>query len=212
MKIRAMVLLLAFGLVASACGGSESADGGIATLEAEDAVAAAAGQAEGSGTDEVDTEQAMLNLAACLRDEGIDIEDPTVDAEGNVEFGGFRGQTDGDGAPIDRETIQAAMEACEDEIEGVVLGFGDGGFDLTELQDTLVEYAGCMRDNGYDMDDPDLSAFGPGAGGEPGEGSGRPFGEIDQDDPDFVVANEVCAEILGGVPGVGGRGLGRAGG
>ena len=154
----------------------------------------------------------MLSLAACLRDEGLDIEDPTVDADGNVQFGGFRGQVDGDGVPIDRETIAAAMEACESELEGVALGFGDGGFDLTELQDTLVEYAACMRDNGYDMDDPDLSAFGPGAGGEPGQGAGRPFGEIDLDDPDFVAANEVCDEILGGVPGVGGRGFGRAGG
>ncbi len=212
MKTRVIVPLLAFGLVAGACGGSEDSAGGIATLEAEDTVAAAASQVDDSSSEEVDAEQAMLDLAACLRNEGLDIEDPTVDAEGNVQFGGFRGQGDGDAPPVDRETAQAAMEACADEIEGVALGFGDGGFDLTELQDTMVEYAACMRDNGYDMDDPDLSAFGPGAGGEPGERGGGPFGEIDQDDPDFVAANEVCGEILGGVPGVGGRGLGRAGG
>jgi hypothetical protein len=68
-----------------------------------------------------------------------------------------------------------------------------------------------MRDNGYDMDDPDFSSFGPGAEGEPAEGARvGPFGEIDQDDPDFVAANEACGEILGGLPRVPGQGRGGA--
>ena len=210
MKIRVMVPLLALGLIASACGGSDDSDSGVATLETTDA-AALADSADVAATEEVDAEQAMLDLAACLRDQGLDIEDPTVDVEGNVQFGGFRGGggVDSDGTLPDREAMQAAMAECEDELEGVALGFGDGGFDRTELEDTMVVYAACMRDNGYDMDDPDLSSFGPGAGGEPGEaGGGGPFGAIDPDDPDFVAANEVCGDLLGGLPGAGGRGPG----
>ena len=101
------------------------------------------------------------------------------------------------------------MDACAEQLEGVVLGFGGRDFDPTELEDTMVEYAACMRENGYDMDDPDFSSFGPGTNGEPGEGGpGGPFREIDPEDPDFVAANEACGEILGGLPRVPGQGRG----
>ena len=209
MKTRVVVLLGALGLVLSACGGSDDSASGVASLET-DAGDAVVDEGDGTSTEEVDAEQAMLDLASCLRDQGVDIEDPTVDAEGNVQFGGFRGEP-GEGE-FDRDAVQTALDECEDELEGVVIGFGGGDFDLTELEDTMVEYAACMRDNGYDMDDPDLSAFGPGAQGEDGEAGPRgPFGEIDQDDPDFIAANEVCDEILGGLPGGGGVGRGPGG-
>ena len=41
-----------------------------------------------------------------------------------------------------------------------------------------------MRDNDYEMNDPDFSNFGPGGGGG-GGGGGGPFGVIDRDDPRF---------------------------
>jgi hypothetical protein len=210
MRIRvSVVLLLALGLIATACGGTDDSDGGVATLETVDTVIAVE-ETDVAGNDEMDAEQAMLALAECLRDQGVAIEDPTVDSEGNVQFGGLRGGAgDGDATPVDREAMRAAMDACQSQLEGVVLGFGGRDFDPTELEDTMVEYAACMRENGYDMDDPDFSSFGLGTEGEPGEGGpGGPFGQIDQDDPDFVAANEACGEILGGLPRVPGRGRG----
>ncbi|MCP3975389.1 MAG: hypothetical protein GY720_12970 [bacterium] len=202
MKTRGLVLLLAFGLLMAACSGSGDSDSGVASLETDDTTVTGAG-VDDQSNDDVDPEQAMLALAACLRDQGLDIEDPTVDSDGNVQFGGFRGAaTEGE---IDREAMRAAMDSCQEELGGVVLGFGRSGFDPTELEDIMVEYAACMRDNGYDMDDPDLSGFGPGSGGEPGQGGGGPFGAIDRDDPDFVTANETCGDILAGLPGGGER-------
>ncbi len=205
MKTRVLVLVLAFGLIAGACGGSDDSESGVATLDATDAVDAATAD---ESPEEVDAEQAMLDLAACLRDQGLDIDDPTVDADGNVQFGGFRGPGGGGGdESVDRDAMRAAMDACEEQLQGVVLGFGGRDFDPTELEDTMVEYAACMRENGYDMDDPDLSKLGPGSGGE--GGGGGPFGEIDREDPDFLAANESCEDILSGLPGGGsGRGQG----
>ncbi len=202
------MLLFALGLVATACGGSD-ADAGVASLETTDTTVAS--DAVAAGDVEVDAEQAMLDLAACLRDNGVEIEDPTVDASGNVQFGGLRGAPAADGGEIDREAFRAAMDQCQESLEGVALGFGGRGeIDVTELQDTMVEYAACMRDNGYDMDDPDLTNSGPGSGGEAGAGGGGgPFGDIDRDDPDYLAAQEVCGDILGGLPG---GGLGRPGG
>ena len=141
----------------------------------------------------------MLDFAACMRDNGVAIEDPTVDADGNVRFGGFRGVAQQDG--FDPEALDGALVECEEHLDGIALGRGGGDFDRTELEDTMVEYAACMRDNGYDMPDPDFSNSGPGTGGEPGQGG--PFGSIDFDDPDFVAAQLECQEILGSFRGPG---------
>jgi len=199
---RLLVPLLALGLLAGACGGSDDSDSGVATLETDNTVVAGDAGAADVAAD-VDTEQAMMAMAACLRDQGLDIDDPTVDSEGNVQFGGFGGGGTGEEgeASIDRGLMREAMEACQSELEGVTLGFGNRDFDQTEMQDILVEWASCMRENGYDMDDPDLSTM-----GRPGEGGGgNPFGEIDPEDPDYIAASEACSEILGdaGVPGAG---------
>jgi hypothetical protein len=209
MKTWSMAGVLALALVAGACSGTAEGDDGVATLETETTLAG--GDTSADGGSEVDAEQAMMDLAACLREQGLDIEDPTVDADGNVQFGGLRGGGEVGEPAADRETMRAAMDACQDQLGDVVLGFGGRDFDPTEMEDTLVEYAACMRDNGYEMDDPDFSSFGPGTEGEPGEGARvGPFGQIDQDDPDFAAANEACGEILGGLPRVPGQGRGGA--
>ena len=148
--------------------------------------------------DEVDPEQAMLDLTQCIRDQGIDISDPTVDADGNPQLS--RPEFGEEGPP---EGFREAIQACAGLIEGVTLG--RQGQDLSALQDTLVEYAACMRTEGYEMDDPDFSNFGqPGEGAGPGQGGGI-FGDIDREDPDFISANAECEDILAGFgPGGGG--------
>jgi hypothetical protein len=196
MTQRFVLPLVALVVLAAGCSGAGSAAEGVASLSevsiADDATTTTAATS-------MDQERAMLDFAACMRDNGVDIEDPTVDADGNLQFGGFRGIGDG---TVDRTTLQAAREACQDELDGVVLGFRGEAPDLTEMQDMFVEYAACMRENGYDMPDPDFSSFGPRGDGEPGQGGG-PFASMDPSDPDFVAAQAVCQDILGDF----GRGL-----
>ncbi len=190
MKKQLIALLVVLVLVATACGGDDEADG-VASLE--DIEPTASVEATNTTTDgQIDTEQAMLNFTQCLRDEGLDIQDPEIDADGGFNF---RQLAEGAG-DIDQEALRAGFEACQSELEGITLR--GGGIDRTAIQDTLIEYAACMRDNGYDMEDPDLSNFGPGSGegeGQPGQGGG-PFGEIDPEDPDFIAANEACQGIF----------------
>lgn len=199
MTRRLTLVILAAAVLVTACAGNDDSEG-VASIEATDTTAVLAGESP-----EVDPEQAMLDLAACLREKGIDIDDPTVDSEGNVDFGGFRGQAQD--TDVEPGTVRAAMDECAENLEGVTLGRRGDDFDVTAFQDTLVEFAACMRTNGYDMPDPDVSSLGQGPGGG---GGGGPFGEIDRNDPDFIAAEEACSDILVGFrgPGSGGRGQG----
>jgi hypothetical protein len=188
-------MVLAFGLLAAACSGSDT-DSGVASLETQpEATQNPAAASDDAAADEtVSDEEAIFAFAACLRDEGVDVEDPTVDADGNL-----RPPRPRDIEGVDREAIRAAMDACSEHLENVA--FGLDAEDQTERQDQLLEYASCMRENGFDMPDPDLSAL-----GNPGQGGGGPFGDIDRDDPEFQTAQEACAEIFGAdgrVPGAG---------
>ncbi len=191
-KRRLLVALVVFGLLATACSG-DTADDAVASLEGD--AAAVDGDADTSttetaGSGEVDQEQVMLAFAACMRENGIEIDDPTVDADGNVGFGRLRSAIEGDVTP---EEIDAAREACEGELQGVALR-SEADRDRTSEQDVFLEFAQCMRENGYDMPDPDFANSGPGGGG----GGVGPFGELDRDDPDFKSALAPCQDVLAG--------------
>ena len=211
-SLRLVLLIMAMALVAAACGDSGDSAEVASAADLEDA-----GQSDplAGGEDlnaddepaagEVDQEQALLDFTQCMRDQGIDIDDPTVDADGNLQFGRPRGAGGEEGA-FDREAAIAARDACSEFLEGVTLARGPG-LDRTAIEDTLVEYAACMRDNGYDMPDPDFGNLGPGQGG------GGPFGQLDREDEAFIAADEACRSIfteagLGDGPGRGGPGRG----
>lgn len=188
MKQRVVVLLAALALAATACSG-DSADEGVASLETATTVAVADTVAPTDTTEgEVDQEQARLDFAACMREEGIEMGDPTVDADGNVRFGNLRSLVEGD---VDRDVMEAAREVCIGDLEGVGLTFRDQK-DTSVEQDAFLAFAICMRGNGFDMPDPDLSNTGPG-----GDGNG-PFGVIDLEDLDFKAAMEPCRQFLAG--------------
>ena len=198
---RLLISIVAFALLVAACGGSDSE--GVASLDATETTTAQDVSVDAAVSDE----DALLEFSACLRENGIeDFEDPTINADGVPEFN-LRSL----GGEHDREEMQAAFEACQDDLEGIA--FGPGSVDLTEMEDTLVEFSACMRDNGYDMPDPDLSNFGSGGtggGGEGGEGGGLFGGELDRDDPDFISAMGECQYLFENLSF--GRGGGPAGG
>lgn len=191
MKRSSMVLTAALIALLTACS-SDSAEDGVASLETTQAVADTAQSSSESTTEasesEVDAEEAMLEFAACMRENGIEMNDPSVDADGNVRFGSLRSLVEGE---VDQDDLETARDSCIDLLEGVGLTFGDRKNRAVE-QDAFLAFAICMRDNGYDMQDPDFSQTGPGGGGQ------GPFGPLDIDDPDFKAAMVPCREHLAG--------------
>ncbi len=183
-------------LMVAACGGSGDAND-IASFES--------GSGDATNTTEatdttVDQEQAMLDFAACMRENGVDMADPVPDENGNYNLRqAFGGGSDGGFDPAQREAAQAAREACSQYLEGITQQFEQR--DMTEMQDLMLEYAACMRENGVDMPDPDFTTD---SSGGPGARLGFNTGDYDPSDPTFQAANEACQDIFGanGMPGM----------
>ena len=184
------IVLLALAALAAGCGGPGGADG-VATLDGTSTTVTVAQRAEAG---EVDLEEALLAFAACMREEGIDMPDPELDAEGNLRLVSLLGQAGLAAARAgDAAAMRDAATACRSHLEGVALRFAS--IDRTEMEDRMLEYAACMREHGFDMPDPDFSGgAGPGPRG-PFPGIGL---EVFQD-PAFQEANEGCQGIFAGM-------------
>jgi hypothetical protein len=206
---------IAFAVLAlTACGGGgggAGASNGVASLDDD------GNSAGGSSTDDTvadeDIEEALLDWAACMREQGVDIPDPTVDSDGRIMIGGPRpgedDASDSSSEPPDREAMDAAREKCGDPPRPA------GAFneeDREKFQESALKFAQCMRDEGItDFPDPDFSQQGPGvvmrgrdsdsgsddASDAGGRVTGGPFGDIDVDDPEVQAAMDACREKLG---------------
>lgn len=152
---------LVLGLVLTGCGAEKDGSG----------VATAGGDATATGgTDaaDLDDRDRMLAFTECLRDNGLDVEDPAEGEGLKLVFG----------PGMDRAKVDAAMEACR---EYAPEGGPDGG---PVNDEAMLEFAQCMRENGVEaFSDPD--------------GGGMMIGPEIAEDPDFEAAQEECGDILG---------------
>lgn len=168
-RLHARISIPALGLtlilVASACGSGKNASAQIATLGTSDGTGATTTVAP------ADTQEALLQYAACMRENGVDMADPTFDADGNPTGGGF-----GPNSGIDprSDTFQAAQQTCGDLLQGVALGGRGpgGGFNGEAIQNALNDFTACLRDNGVQVDD---ITFGPRNGGGTNGDGGPPL-------------------------------------
>ncbi len=144
---------------------------------------------------EATDEELAMAFADCLRDNGVAVNDPTVNADGTVSLASLF-----DGPPQISTDEEPIFEECGEVLEGANFGPGNGDFDQTEIQDQLVEFAGCLRDQGLDVRDPDIS------GGLAAATAGPEalFG-LDLQDAQYEAEVEACSSILAFLPG-GGQG------
>lgn len=174
-------------LVVTGCGGSS--DGSTSA----DTAASTSGQTEAGGTPpaggpggfEIDDE-----AQACLEEQGVEL--PEMGAGGPPE-GAPSGEPPQGGPPEGfegGEEMQKAFEECGIEAPQ---GGGPGGSptDSPEFEESIEDYVACVRENGYDLPDPNLS----------GEGPVFDESEVDQTDPAFKAASEQCQSLIAAPPG-----------
>jgi len=165
------------------CGGGSDEPG---VARADDGGGSETSTTGTTSTSEVsaDPEQAQLDFARCMREQGLDFPDPQPGSDGNLRFQAPAGE-------IDQEAFREGAEACRQYLPD--RGGALAGADDPEFQDAQLEFAQCMRDQGIDVPDPQ-SGQGPAGGGA----------MIDRDDPAVAAALEECGSIIQRVFGRGG--------
>jgi hypothetical protein len=157
-----------------------------------------------------DMNEAMLAYAQCLRDQGIEVDDPQAGAAGMRAVLG--GGPDSPGGGIDRrsEEFLAANQSCDHILEASRPEVDPAA--VQEQLETQLALAQCIRDQGFTAY-PDPAV---GTDGRLERVRGQEMTElgIDRRSPEFQEAIATCRDqmgIEGGGPGFGGLG-GRNGG
>jgi hypothetical protein len=209
---RILLLLLGLALAASACGGGgddevsaaptiviEGADDTApAAAPDEETESAEANEADATAADvtndtddatstDATDEELALAFAECMRSEGIDFPDPTVAADGSVSLIPPGGAAALNFDPDD-PAVSDAGDVCAPLLEGASF-LPSGEDDLTELEDNLLAFAECLREQGIDVADPSL-----GNGFTPDAIFG---GTFDPNDPANADAISECQGVFG---------------
>lgn len=135
-RLAVLVLVAAIGSILVACG---SASEDVPSLSVTPTAAVE--------VEPLTDEEMLMAFTQCMRDEGIELVDASVDAEGNVQR-----PTIAEGAQASREDFEEAMEVCSKHLEGLTRSRERQ--DVSEQVDKLVELATCLREKGYDVEDP----------------------------------------------------------
>ena len=102
-----------------------------------------------------------------------------VDADGNVQRPEFV-----KGFTATREELAAPYAACSHRLEGLTLGRERA--DVSEQVDQFVALATCLREKGYDVDDPTAETL--------DQWGGDFRVEFDWDDPAAMQAYQECSD------------------
>jgi len=173
-----LVVVIAVGL--SACGSS----------------ATSSTSASGSTNDPA-RYQARLNLAKCLRGQGLNVPDPSPNA-GPAGGGGVFRSLQG----VPQTKVQGAMTACKQYVAAAFPRLNASPAQQAQFRQAFVKFAECMRSHGVNIPDPSTSTGG-------GFGFRGAFGSVDRNSPAFRTALTACQSLRprfgrGGAGGPGG--------
>ncbi|MEU7872624.1 hypothetical protein [Dactylosporangium sp. NPDC049140] len=101
------------------------------------------------GGDGTDLHAAAVQVAECMRQKGYDLPDPTFDENDDPQFNepqNLRGN----------EAYEAARADCRKPFNEAWLAAGRPNTKAQSRENLLV-FAGCMRDHGVDVPDPDAN-------------------------------------------------------
>ena len=184
--MRTKALVVAIVLLVVACGGSDDASDpeGVASINGANS--------GGDASARIGFEEGLLEFTGCMRDEGIDLPDIQVNADGQPILSTALLE----GIDTQSADFNAAFFACVGILaEASPVQIGSDPEMQAAVQDTLRDFSACMRENG-------VEGFPDPAPGFDGSGSPYPLTALDTGDSDLDDAFEACGEHLS-FPGIG---------
>ena len=130
-----------------------------------------------------DGQQALLDWAACMREQGIAMDDPVFGLDGEL-LGGLGKGGEGTKVDIKSEQYTAANETCADLL--TAFKAQPDPEQEAEQAELRLDWATCMREQGIDMPDPNA------------DGSYADYDwKLDVKGEEYMAADEVCRELTG---------------
>lgn len=108
----------------------------------------------------VNPEKAAQNFVKCLRDEGLEVADPEMGSDGNIDM---RSIFESANIQPGSDEFRTAMDACREFLDNA--GFGPSDEDRAQRQEAMLAFTACLRGEGLDVED--IEFAGPG-GARPG--------------------------------------------
>ncbi len=152
-------LILCFSLTSISCGGSDSSNDGVITIDAHAPEVIDTDLTSKNSDERIKTdEEITTEFTTCLRDYGFDVNDPTLNADGTVDMAGLRVSIMADpNFDINNEKTRQALQECLGLLQDATFATESTQEDQIELHDNLLEFAECIRENGIDIPDPEFS-------------------------------------------------------
>lgn len=104
---------------------------------------------------ELADEETATEFTACMRDYGFNIPDPELNADGTVNFNSLKEGVFGE--PKYKGASTKAFDQCLPLLSRFTAAKEESTEDEIELEDNLLKFAQCLRDNGLEVSDPDFS-------------------------------------------------------
>jgi hypothetical protein len=142
---------------------------------------------DAADTPSTDPEQAMLDFAECMRNEGIDMPDPEPGGGITMSAGDRAGDNDPD-------ALQQAQETCQPLLEASMANIERDPEREAEMREQMLAFAECMREHGIDMPDPEFDENG-GVAIQVGSADG----DQGPDEDEFEEASEACGQEGGAI-------------
>lgn len=192
------VLAIVAALAVAGCGGSSSSSS--SNQESSTGISSeAAGKTPGGFEISEETR-------SCLKEQGVELPEPGQGGElpeggepppGQAPEGGEPPSFGGAGGTQGKK-MQEAFKECGVEVPEGGQGKPGGAPNTNSaaFRKSLKKYVACVRENGYDLPEPNLS----------GNGAVFDESEVDQEDPEFKAASEKCQTLLRGAGGGGSSG------
>jgi hypothetical protein len=130
--------------------------------------------------------EGALKFAKCMRDHGVDTPDPQRVGSGGIKM------TMKAGPGTDNAKVQAAQKDCQKYMK-IGGGRAVSAAEKAKVQNSMLAYAKCMRQNGVNMPDPKFSSSGGGSTFQLG-GPSKKGGTTgpNPDSPAFKKADQAC--------------------
>lgn len=184
------VLAIVAALAVAGCGGSSGSSSSSSSSEASSTGASSEAGGPPSGGFEISEE-----TRSCLKEQGVELPEPGQGGELPEGAEPPSGGPPEGGAPpsfggAQGKKMQEAFKECGVEMPEGGQGKPGGAPDMNSaaFRESLKKYVACVRENGYELPEPNLS----------GEGPVFDESEVNQEDPEFKAASEKCQSLLGG--------------